>query len=153
MKIKILVIMLASYSVIALCGCAAISGTDRAPTNPALLEPQAVLKFSDVPVPVGFKLIPQDSYSFEASNVRVGLLKYQGKGNIEQVVNFFKEQMVMYNWDLLNAVEYGQRLLNFNRESETCIISLLPKGNNIDITVAIGPKSQQQLSKKTKPVK
>lgn len=152
MKLKIPVIMLASYSIIALYGCATISGRGKAATNPALLEPQAVLKFSDVPVPVGFKLIPQDSYFFEASNVRVGLLKYQGKGNIEQVVSFFKEQMVMYNWDLLNVVEYGQRLLNFDRESETCIISLLPKGNNIDITVAIGPKAEQ-LSRKTKPVK
>ncbi len=152
MKLKIPVIMLASYSIIALYGCATISGRGKAATNPALLEPQAILKFSDVPVPVGFKLIPQDSYSFEASDVRVGLLKYQGKGNIEQVVSFFKEQMVMYNWDLLNVVEYGQRLLNFDRESETCIISLLPKGNNIDITVAIGPKAEQ-LSRKTKPVK
>lgn len=152
MKLKLWVIALLGYSFVALYGCMTIQGKDKAATNPAPLEPQAVLRFSDVPIPAGFRLIPQDSYSFEASNVRVGLLKYQGKGDTEQLVGFFKEHMDMCNWDLLNAVEYGQRMLNFDRESETCIISLLPKGNNIDITVTIGPKAQP-LSRRTKPVK
>jgi len=150
---KIFVIALLGYSVIALSGCAEIFQRDKGMINPALLEPQAVVKFSDVPVPSGFKLIPQESYSFEASGMRVGMLKYGGKTkDVDQVVNFYKEQMVMYNWNLLNVVEYGQRLLNFDRENETCIINLLPKGSALEIIIAVGPKAQQQLSKKEKPV-
>lgn len=143
MKMKLWVIGLLLYSIIALYGCVTMPDSNKAVSQPEPLEPQALLKFNDIPIPMGFKLIPQDSYSFEASNIRVGLLKYRGKGEIEQVVSFFKEQMAVYNWNLLNVVEYGQRMLNFERESESCIVSLLPKGNNIDITITIGPKAQQ----------
>lgn len=154
---KAFVITLFCYSVIALSGCSGLLLKDQSMINPALLEPQAAIKFSDVPVPVGFKLVPRESYSFETSGMRVGMLKYQGKiKDADQVVNFYKEQMAMYNWNLLNVVEYGQRLLNFDRENETCIINLLPKGSVLEITIAVGPKAttrQTGLSKKEKPVK
>ena len=138
--------------VLVLWGCAAMSNKGRQIRTPALLEPQAMLKFNDIPIPVGFKLLSGDSYSFESSGMRVGLLKYQGKANVDQVVNFYKEQMAMYNWNLLNIVEYGERLMNFARENETCIISLLSKGNTVVVTVSLGPKSQVP-KKPDRPVK
>ncbi len=140
---RILVSLVLVYFIIALTGCAMDMQSEKGTINTALLEPQANLKVSDAPVPAGFKLIPQESYSFEAAGVRVSLLKYQGRANIDQVVSFYREQMAMYNWNLLNVVEYGQRLLNFDRESETCIVSLTPKGNSVMITISIGPKAQQ----------
>jgi len=139
-------------AIFVLIGCAAVPKKDTPLSNPAMLEPAAMLKFTDVPYPTGFKLLSQGSYVFESAGVRVGLLKYQGKANAEQVLNFYKEQMLMYNWNLLNTIEYGERLMNFDREQESCIISILPKGNNITITISVGPKSQ--ISKKVeKPVK
>jgi len=148
----ILVIALLGYSVIALTGCAGISGKDDMSKSPAILEPSSILKFSDVPVPAGFKLLPQNSYSFESSGVRVGVLKYQGKASPDRVINFYKEQMPMFNWNLLNVIEYGDRLMNFERENETCIISLLPKGNTVTVIISVGPKPQIP-KKPNKPVK
>ena len=136
-----------------LAGCSTFSGNDAKSGNAGMLEPQAILKFSDVPVPVGLKSLPQQSYSFESSGVRVGVLKYQGKTNADQVINFYKEQMAMYNWNLINIVEYGQRLLNFDRDTETCIISLEPKGSNVIVTISLGPKSQNTTRKARTPVK
>jgi hypothetical protein len=133
-----------------LTGCTAFSKKDKSSTG--VLEPQALAKFADVPVPAGFKILPEESYSFESSGVRVGVLKYRGKANVEQVENFYKEQMPMYNWNFLNVVEYGERLLNFDRESETCIISLLSKGSQVNITITLGPKSQMR-KKSDKPLK
>jgi len=152
---KVLVIGLLGYWVIGLSGCAGLSNKDKdtTPKNEALLEPQAIIKFSDIPTPVGFKLSPQDSYSFESAGIRVGILRYQGKADVEQVVNFYKDQMPLYNWNLLNTIEYGERLLNFEREQETCIIRILSKGNNITISVALGPKSAAKPKKTNKPVK
>jgi hypothetical protein len=125
-----------------LIGCAAVPKKDAALTRSSALEPSSMLKFADVPFPSGFKLLSADSYVFESGGVRVGLLKYQGKADIDRVINFYKEQMLMYNWDLLNVVEYGERLMNFDRINETCIISLLPKGKLITITISVGPKAQ-----------
>ena len=132
-------------------GCAIIEPKDT--TNSSLLEPQALVKFSDVPVPTGFKLLPKVSYSFENTGTRVGMLKYQGKASIDQISAFYKEQMAMYKWDLLNIIEYGERQLNFDREAETCVITLTPKGSSVIITIALGPKSQTAPKKAAKPVK
>lgn len=142
MKKAIFVLAFISFLALTLSGCALFSKKDKEIGSPALLEPQAVLKFTDIPVPVGFKLLPQNSYSFENSGMRVAVLKYRGKANPDQVVNFYKEQMPMYNWTLLNIIEYGDRLMNFDRESETCIISLSARGNTVDITASLGPKPQ-----------
>ncbi|MFA5411651.1 MAG: hypothetical protein WC321_07365 [Candidatus Omnitrophota bacterium] len=139
MKRFLLVVFL--FGIFGLTGCAALSGKNR-DTAPEILEPQAVLKFGDVPIPAGFKAVPQDSYSFESSGIRVGLLKYRGKADVDQVINFYKEQMPMYNWRLLNVVEYGQRMLNFDREQESCIVSLFAKGKAVEIIISLGPKSQ-----------
>ncbi|MDD4899935.1 MAG: hypothetical protein PHG68_05015 [Candidatus Omnitrophica bacterium] len=117
--------------------------TPTSASTAGMIEPQTISKFGDIPVPSGFKLVPADSYSFENSGVRVGLLKYQGRGDSDQLINFYKEQMSMYNWRLLNVVEFGERMLNFDREQETCIITLQSKGGkNVQIVIALGPKAQ-----------
>ena len=131
-----------------LMGCASISGNR--------LEPQAILKFSDVPIPAGLKPLPQVSYSFENAGVRVAVLKYQGKANVDQVMNFYKEQMPLYNWNLINIIEYGQRLLNFERENETCIITVQVAGfwnEDALVIISLGPKSQNLTKKSKTPVK
>ncbi len=144
------ILLLSGICITSFLGCATtFNDKSGLPKNEAMLEPSGILKFSDIPIPSGFKSLPLDSYSFESAGVRVGLLKYQGKANSDQVVNFYKEQMVMYNWNLLNVVEYGEKLLNFERESESCIITLSGKGNNVIITISLGPKSQQISAKKS----
>jgi len=129
-----------------LLGCASLSGKDEANQT---LQAQSILKFTDLPVPAGFKMLPKESYSFESSGMRVGLLKYQGKATLDQVVIFYKEQMPMYNWVLLNTTEYGDCIMNFDRETESCIITLTPKGGTSIISLSFGPKSQV-LPKKAK---
>jgi len=132
-------------SVFILAGCVETVKKEapKSTSTAGLIEPQSTSKFGDLPIPSGFKLVPVDSYSFENSGIRVGLLKYLGKGDPDQLVNFYKEQMSMYNWRLLNIVEFGERMLNFDREQETCIITLQPKGGkNIQIVIALGPKAQ-----------
>jgi len=135
-----------------LTGCTEIMKKDKTTGASSSLEPQSTAKFSDIPVPAGFKLLAQDSYSFESGGVRVAVLRYKGKGNPEQIESFYKDQMPMYNWNFLNVVEYGERLMNFDREAETCIISLKSRGNAIALTISLGPKSQTR-KKSDKPVK
>ncbi len=147
---SILIILLAGICITGFLGCATTTDDKPGiPKNEAMLEPSGLLKFSDIPIPSGFKSLSLDSYSFESAGIRVGLLKYQGKASPDQVVNFYKEQMTMYNWNLLNVVEYGEKILNFDRESESCIISISGKGNNVIITISLGPKSQPLSTKKS----
>jgi len=126
-----------------LSGCTTFSDNrDPKLASTGSLKPQSILRFNDIPVPAGLKPLPLESYSFESSGVRVGALKYLGKANADQIVNFYRDQMPMYNWNLVNIIEFGQRLMNFERESESCIITMQPKGSNVILTISLGPKSQ-----------
>ncbi len=106
----------------------------------------------DIPVPARFRFIPKESYSFESSGVRVGVLTYRGKATADQVLNFYKEQMSMNSWMLLNIIEYNQRIMNFEKNNESCIVTLLPSGSSVTVTVYIGPISQYP-KKANKPLK
>jgi hypothetical protein len=140
--------LLTTLSLLIISGCATTDNSDfKSPGSVAPLKTQAILKFTDIPVPVGLKPLPLESYSFESSGIRVGALKYIGKANPDQVITFYKDQMPMYNWYLVNIIEYGQRLLNFERETESCIISIQPKGSSIILTISLGPKPQTPIRK------
>lgn len=60
--------------------------------------------------------------------------------------------MPIHNWNLLNVIEYETRLMNFDREAETCTISLCPKGSVVNLTISLGPKAIGA-KKVNKPVK
>ncbi|MDD4939734.1 MAG: hypothetical protein PHE18_08285 [Candidatus Omnitrophica bacterium] len=156
MKKTILVIFAAGtlgLLVAGFAGCASAANKSSLPKEETFLEPQAASKFSDIPVPSNFKFLSQESYSFESGGVRVAVLKYQGKADVDQVVNFYKDQMPLFNWNLLNAVEYGQRLLNFDREQQSCIVNLTNKGKSVSLVISVGPKSEFKPRKSEKPVK
>jgi hypothetical protein len=130
-----------------LSGCATISKS-AAPAATAALQPSAVLRFMDIPVPKGFHLLADDSYAFENAGLRMAMLRYKGAATVEQVVEFYKLQMPKYHWTLLNLVQYGQTLMNFDQENATCVISLAPKFyNSVLITISLAPKPPQILKK------
>jgi hypothetical protein len=120
-------------------GCASMTRNQDKP-----LEPANTLRFADIPIPGGFKILPQMSYSFENNGVRVALLKYKGSGSSDQVLNFYKEQMPISRWNLINISEFGQRMLNYEREDESCIITIQPLTMSTLVAISVGPKSKQQ---------
>ena len=136
-----------------LSACVSTPSRGSDPTQVSSLEPAAMLKMQDVPVPAGFVFVPEESYAFQSTNFRAGLLRYKGKGGGDQVIVFFKEQMPMYGWNLVNIVEYERRLLSFEKDQEACIITVEGKDNRLVITVSIAPKSQASPRKTDKPIK
>ena len=122
-----------------LFGCAGIQ-RKVLPTEEPLLETAKFLKFSDIPVPVGLKFLPQNSYLFESGSLRVGLLRYRGRIKGDEIVSFYKAKMPVYGWSLLNIVEHGDKILNFEKEKESCIITIRPKGWRSDVAISVGPR-------------
>lgn len=129
-------------SVLLLTGCAT-SGTvsDDDIKAPKTLDVSTALKFVDIPVPSGFRMIASQSFTFENDVLRVGILKYKGRAKGGQVVNFYKNQMPLYNWRFTNMLEYGRRILNFEREDQNCIIIIEPQGMSTFVTITVAPKS------------
>lgn len=136
-----------------LSGCSTTYSRKSDPTQIPALEPAALLKFQDIPIPSGFAFIPEQSYAFQSTNFRAGLLKYQGKATGDQVTVFFKEQMPMYNWHLINIIEHSMRMLSFEKDQETCVITVDEKGSRAEITLSVAPKSQATIRRTDKPLK
>jgi hypothetical protein len=128
-------------AVIFTAGCATTASTQNQAI--AVLEASRTLKFCDIPVPAGFKELPHQSYLYYSGGLRVGILKYTVNAKPDQVINFFKDNMPAGNWQLVNAVEFGQRILYFEKGGESCIITVTPKTWVTQVTLVIGPKSPQ----------
>ena len=109
------------------------------------LAVRANLRFSDIAVPAGFKLDQNKSFVFQTEETRVALLKYTGRASLEDLITFYQEQMLIYNWELLNIVEYDKSILNFERASQSCIVTIEPRGGKKTITISIAPKSKRSL--------
>ena len=141
--------MIIRYSLIILVGSlmftgCATSGSVSAGNDikaPMALDVSTALKFVDVPVPSGFKIITTQSFTFENDVLRVGILKYIGRASGDQVVNFYKNQMLLYNWRFTNMLEYGRRIMNFEREDQDCIIVIEPQRMSTFVTITVAPKS------------
>ncbi len=99
------------------------------------------LKFDDVPVPAGFRLKVKDSFAFQNNTLRVGVLTYVGKAEPQGIINFYKEQMPLYNWRLLNLIEYETAQILFDKTDETCVIILVP-GRTNTLKISVAPKSK-----------
>ncbi len=102
----------------------------------------AKLRFDDLPVPAGFKLVKNKSFIFQTEGTRVALLKYSGRAKQQDVLEFYKEQMLLYSWELLNVVEYGKSILNFERGGQSCIVTIEPKGPKQIVTISVAPKAK-----------
>ena len=128
-----------------LAGCATFpqnESSSDAEKNKATLSVAPILKFDDIPVPAGFRILDKESFAFQNDKSRVVLLKYYGGQNAEQVMAFYKEQMASFNWNLVNIIEYDRKVLNYENSEESCIITIQPQGGKSLVTVALSPKSR-----------
>ncbi len=141
---KILNYFLFYTILIFLTGCATGSSSQQdtklEPQEQAKLSTADILKFEDVPVPVNFKLLVNESFIFENSYSRIGILKYTGRATPERVVEFYKDEMPLHNWNLVNILEYGRRILNYEKPQESCIITVEASVSKTTVVISVAPK-------------
>ncbi len=121
-------------------GCASTSGGTRANAPAKELGVATALKFEDVPVPAGFRMIPDQSFSFQNELTRVGILRYAGRANAQRVIQFYKDQMPLYNWQFVNMIEYDRSLLNFEKTDQTCTITVEAGVTKTVLAIAVAPR-------------
>ncbi len=142
-----------------LAGCATTGSSDsdlialeeeEAFNPPGLAPTTKKVRFADIAVPSGFKLIKDRSFVFQTEGVRVALLKYVGRAKTQNLLEFYKEQMPLYNWELLNVVEYGRIILNFERGKQSCIINIESRGIKKIVTISVAPKGTSSIGAEKK---
>ncbi len=97
-------------------------------------------RFEDIPLPPGMNLNRKESFVYETKATRTGLLIYEGKGEMERLANFFKEQMPNYQWRLVSNFELHNVMLAFIKEGWSSVIYILPKEDEMKrIEIRVGP--------------
>ena len=96
-------------------------------------------RFDDIPLPSGMTLNRKESFIYETGATRTGLLVYEGKGEIDALAAFFKQQMPNYQWRLVSNFEVHNVMLSFIKEGWTSVIYIFPQHTETKIEVRVGP--------------
>jgi hypothetical protein len=97
-------------------------------------------RFDDIPIPEGMVLARKESFVYETRDIKTGLLVYEGKGDMERFVLFFKQQMPRYKWRLISNFEIHNVMLSFVKEGWVAVIYILPIDQDTKrLEIRVGP--------------
>lgn len=97
-------------------------------------------RFEDIPLPPGMTFNRRESFIYETRATKTGLLIYEGRGEMEKLSNFFKQQMPKYQWRLVSNFELHNVMLSFVKEGWSSIIYILPQeGEMKRLEIRVGP--------------
>ncbi len=145
-------ICLILFVVVLFAGCSLLkqSTEDTTLTSPNEAQQISNLTFEDLPVPSNMNLDRENSFVYETSNYRTGILIYNGSMDAVDVANFYKSEMSKYNWTLVNSIEYkkGSQLI-FEKPGWIAVVRIESTWQNSSrLTITIGPKGSQEGSTK-----
>ena len=102
----------------------------------------AAYRFEDVPVPSGMNLVRRESFVYETKTTKTGLLVYEGRGEMEKLVRFFKQEMPNHQWKLVSNFELNNVMLIFVKEGWCSVIYMTPYGQDEEVKrleIRVGP--------------
>jgi len=116
---------------IGLCSCASAPwesssmGGGAATSAPASTPAMPVsYDFPDVQIPAELELVPKDSYVFQGSKTKAGLLVFKGRVEARSVLDFFQVSMPRENWQFKGGFRYKKSVLVFEKPERICLINV-----------------------------
>ena len=81
---------------------------------------------SDLPVPIGFHILEDESEDASTGRRRIYLRHvYVGSGETFTVRNFYRDRMPQYKWQMVNAVYVaGTHTMVFQKGQESCTVAI-----------------------------
>lgn len=143
---KVFLILLLTVT---LAGCASLSGK-KGGTQTAKKKRQEVIHklANNIPLYPKFKYVPDKSFFFESNGVKAGVMVFEGKGRVGDLVNFYKKEMPGYGWTLVSSYQYGKEaLIDFSAPDKTCQISIEEKPFKTVLTIRTGTRETEEYAK------
>ncbi|MCF8720262.1 hypothetical protein [Nitrospina gracilis] len=105
--------------------------------------PSVAMQFPNVPLPKGIELDRGKTFIYESGsgNIKVGRLVFSVWNKAEDVVDYFRTEMVQNGWTPLQIVEHDTRTMLYQRKGQVCTVSVTPSHlGKTHIEIQIGPK-------------
>lgn len=80
--------------------------------------------FKEVLIPDGLALDRAESMYIKSESFNGGILNYQGRLEVNSLVEFFENSMPQKGWTLSGSVKSLNSLLIFTKHQKTCMISI-----------------------------
>jgi hypothetical protein len=124
-------------TMLAAAACAALAfsalpGCEEPPEDWVVVGPESAqgdvtlyrdVQFQDIPVPAEYTLLRNESYSFQGSLFRNGILKYQGPVEWTEALDFYRRELLAAGWSLGKTEKgFDFRALYFDKGQERLIV-------------------------------
>lgn len=109
------------------------------------LVPRDRSPIPDVPMLVGFVAVPSRSDSYvDGASIRHVRHVYQGRSNVAEVVNFYRQQLPRHGWASRgrSTADDGSVTMRFTKGAESLRLHVAERNSVITKTVTIGPREQ-----------
>lgn len=147
MRLKLVFAMFVCALVVMSVGCARTTATTAAESADSAqgmmlgMPLAADFRIADLPMPADFDFDREHSFVFQNSRMDVGRIQYKGKASIEDVAQFYLDEMTNYNWVLVNVTEHGSIMLFFEKPDKSAQVVLSSKARTTTIQISFFPKN------------
>jgi len=127
-------------------GCAGLSNKKSTSPTVSAKEKRSIIQrlANDIPLYPKFEYQPDKSFFYESNGVKAGVMVFEGKAKVGELVKFYKNEMPAYGWNLESAYEYGKNaLLDFETPEKNCQISIHEETFKTILIIRTGTKPIQ----------
>lgn len=88
-------------------------------------EPNYYLDFDDIMLPKEIDYVDDGSYRLDNAKFKASIMKFKGRVEILELVQFFLNNMAKDNWTLIsNAKASKSNILSFEKFNKSCVIQI-----------------------------
>lgn len=130
--------------IVLLHGCAADNSSRSRGSAGSVHDglPALSKRFSNIPIPKKYDLDRDKSFIYESGSgrVKVGRLHLTGWGGPENVIMFYRNQMVKKGWNLIRVTEQETTVLLYEQNDQICTVVIVKSFGKTSIDIQFGPK-------------
>lgn len=136
----------------ALFGCESFGGGRQTAGQGPPASPKEHPLLENLPLPVGFRMVPERSVARTSGRMRVAQCEFEGKYTPEEVTRFYLDYMPSATFILKQKrFDNGEYNLRFESETEECNIRTRRGKTATVLVVDIGPLPKGSAEREVKP--
>ncbi len=124
-------------------GCSKRKQTQTQPsTTNTQAPPPLAIQFSNIPIPKNYSLDRDRTFIYESGsgNVKVGRLYFYVKSSSEDLVEFYRNEMLQKGWKLIRIIEHDGTVMLYENPKELCTVIVSHSFAKTRAEVQVGPK-------------
>ncbi len=96
--------------------------------------------FEDIPVPYELNIDKDESFIYQTSNFKAGVLVLSGRVDPSSVVSFFSVTLPRENWKLLGGFRYHRSIMVFEKGNRICLINVKESPLKTYVEIYVAPR-------------